>query len=92
MSLDVGPDRTLLICCKAFNARLDDFDNLTVKKIPHAVLSRCEWGRDDYSLEVDSLPVVERQADAEAEETPLNGGRGRKVNGDQQTLFGQGEG
>ena len=29
---------------------------LTVKKIPKAVLSRCEWGKDDYSLKVENLP------------------------------------
>jgi len=26
-----------------------------VKKIPKQVLSRCEWGRDDYSLRVENL-------------------------------------
>jgi len=26
--------------------------NLTVKKIPQAVLRKCEWGKDDYSLKV----------------------------------------
>lgn len=56
---DVGPDRTLLICCKAFSARLNDFPNLTVTKIPHAVLSRCEWGKDDYSLRIANLPVTD---------------------------------
>ena len=56
ISEDVGPERTLLICCKAFNARTDDFDNLTVNKIPHTVLSRCEWGKDDYSLNIAKLP------------------------------------
>ena len=30
--------------------------NLTLKKIPNAVLARCEWGKDDYSLQVQSLP------------------------------------
>jgi adenine-specific DNA-methyltransferase len=29
---------------------------LTVKKIPKQVLSRCEWGHDDYSLQVQNLP------------------------------------
>ncbi len=93
ISLDVGSDRTLLICCKAFNARPEDFNNLTVKKIPHAVLSRCEWGRDDYSLEIASLPIVEREADAEGDAAPRNGTKAtRKGNGDQPTLFGDGEG
>ena len=56
ISEDVGPERTLLVCCKAFNARADAFENLTVKKIPQAVLSRCEWGRDDYSLRIAEVP------------------------------------
>jgi len=55
---DVGPDRSLLICCKAFNANPDAFENLTIKKIPHAVLKKCEWGRDDYSLNVANLPMA----------------------------------
>ena len=29
---------------------------LTVKKIAKQVLSRCEWGHDDYSLQVENLP------------------------------------
>ena len=29
--------------------------NLTLKKIPKMVLARCEWGHDDYSLEVSNL-------------------------------------
>ena len=58
ISEDVGPDRSLLICCKAFNANPDAFENLTIKKIPHAVLKKCEWGRDDYSLNVANLPMA----------------------------------
>lgn len=30
--------------------------NLTVKKIPRQVLSRCEWGHDYYSFQVENLP------------------------------------
>lgn len=55
LSVQVGADRTLLICCTAFRARLGDFPNLTVKKIPQAVLDNCEWGRDDYSLNIAQL-------------------------------------
>ncbi len=32
------------------------YPNLTVKKIPKAVLARCEWGHDDYNLRVENLP------------------------------------
>jgi len=56
LSDEVGPDRTLLVLCTAFRARADRYPNLTVKKIPRAVLARCEWNRDDYSLQVENLP------------------------------------
>ena len=60
ISEEVGEDRSLLICCKAFKANLNDFQNLTVKKIPRAVLSKCEWGHDDYSLNVANLKQIEK--------------------------------
>lgn len=56
ISDDVGPERSLLICCTAFKCDPAEFPNLTIKKIPKAVLRKCEWGRDDYSLEVNNLP------------------------------------
>jgi adenine-specific DNA-methyltransferase len=56
LSDEVGPDRSLLVLCTAFRARPDRYSNLTVKKIPRAVLARCEWGHDDYSLRVENLP------------------------------------
>jgi len=60
LSGDVGDGRSLLVCCKAFNsADPAAFDNLTVKKIPHAILKKCEWGRDDYSLNVSNLPMAD---------------------------------
>lgn len=52
---EVGPERSLLVLCTAFRGRAD-YTNLTVKKIPRQVLSRCEWGHDDYSLKVENLP------------------------------------
>jgi adenine-specific DNA-methyltransferase len=56
ISDEVGPDRSLLVVCSAFRGNKDGYPNLTVKKIPNAVLSRCEWGHDDYSLNVENLP------------------------------------
>ncbi len=50
-----GRYRTLLVLCTAFRGR-GEYPNLTVKKIPKAVLARCEWGHDDYSLRVENLP------------------------------------
>ncbi|CAE7760104.1 mod [Symbiodinium sp. CCMP2592] len=62
LSDEVGPDRSLLIMCKAFRSKRE-WANLTVKKIPKAVLSKCEWGQDDYSLEIKELPVIEDEPD-----------------------------
>jgi adenine-specific DNA-methyltransferase len=56
LSDEVGESRSLLVMCAAFRGKPDRFPNLTIKKIPKAVLSRCEWGKDDYSLRVENLP------------------------------------
>ena len=69
ISEEVGPNRTLLVCCKAFNAKAEAFDNLTLKKIPKAVLKKCEWGKDDCSLNVAKLEPVD---DTQAEPDLLN--------------------
>jgi len=53
---EVGQERTLLVLCTAFRGQTDTFPNLTVKKIPKQILSRCEWGHDDYSLKIENLP------------------------------------
>ena len=55
LSDEVGTERSLLVLCTAFRGR-GEYPNLTVKKIPRQVLSRCEWGHDDYSLQVENLP------------------------------------
>lgn len=51
----LGDKETLLICCTSFHTNADEYPQITVKKIPHAVLARCEFGRDDYSLQVKEL-------------------------------------
>jgi adenine-specific DNA-methyltransferase len=40
ISEEVGDERTLLVCCKAFRANADAFPNLTIRKIPQAVLRK----------------------------------------------------
>jgi adenine-specific DNA-methyltransferase len=56
LSDEVGENRSLLVCCSAFRVKdTSQFPNLTIKKIPKMVLNRCEWGRDDYSLEIKNL-------------------------------------
>lgn len=64
LSEDVGPERSLLICARAFSGNIDAFENLTCRKIPASILSKCEWGRDDYSLNIAALPEREAADDA----------------------------
>ena len=58
LSSAAGSGRSLLVCCAAFRVKEDSFPNLTLKKIPKAVLHRCEWDHDDYSLRVSNLPAA----------------------------------
>ena len=53
---EVGPGRSLLICCGAFRGKPEHYPNLEIKKIPKTVLAKCEWDHDDYSLKVENLP------------------------------------
>jgi adenine-specific DNA-methyltransferase len=62
LSDEVGSERTLLVVCTSFRGRKEGYPNLTVKKIPKAVLTRCEWGHDDYSLKVENLPAAPKPA------------------------------
>lgn len=55
ISDEVGSERTLLICCKAFMADVSAFPNLTLKKIPRAILGKCEWDHDDYSFSINLM-------------------------------------
>ncbi|NOU56123.1 site-specific DNA-methyltransferase [Brevibacillus borstelensis] len=56
----LGEDETLLICCKAYSVNASDYPNITFQKIPASVLKKCEFGRDDYSLNVAQLPQREK--------------------------------
>jgi adenine-specific DNA-methyltransferase len=54
---EMQPDESLLICCKSFQeACLDRYENITVRKIPNMLMGRCEFGREDYSLNITDMP------------------------------------
>jgi adenine-specific DNA-methyltransferase len=62
LSDEVGEGRSLLVLCSAWRGvsaakASERWPNLTLKKIPKVVLSRCEWDHDDYSLNVQNLPL-----------------------------------
>lgn len=92
LSDEVGSQRSLLICCAAYRVKkLDDFPNLTLKKIPLAVMSKCEWGKDDYSLEIKALPDAPKDSAEElvtiVKDLPKSKRQARKTLAQQPMLF-----
>jgi len=46
-------NESLLIACRAFDDTCKDrYDKITIKKIPQILLGRCEFGKNDYNLNV----------------------------------------
>lgn len=73
LSDEVGSGRSLLICCSAWRGitaeqAAERFPNLSLKKIPKMILKRCEWGHDDYSLNVANLPMAEEEPEPRSSE------------------------
>ena len=87
LSDEVGAERSLLVLCTSFRGKAD-YPNLTVKKIPKQVLSRCEWAHDDYSLNVENLPKAQPVPHPHPNPSPR--GRGAIAsNAAQGGLFGE---
>ena len=52
----------LVIACKSFEAGLDKlYPNITIKKIPQMLLSRCEFDKDNYNLNIVNPPVYNNE-------------------------------
>jgi adenine-specific DNA-methyltransferase len=51
-------DESLLICCTSFSRAADKYPNITIKKIPKMLLGRCEFGKEDYSLNIVNVPTL----------------------------------
>lgn len=89
LSEEVGEGRSLLVLCSAWRSvdaaeAARRWPNLTLKKIPKVVLSRCEWGHDDYSLNVQNLPM----AQPEPEAAPISRKKATTPSS-QKSLFGE---
>ncbi len=53
-------DEYLIIACKSFDSGIDKaYDNIVIKKIPQMLLNCCEFGKDDYALNIVHPPVYE---------------------------------
>ena len=63
---EMQPDESLLICCKSFSKPCESrYPNITIKKIPKMLLGRCEFGKEDYSLNIVNMPIEEDTAESE---------------------------
>lgn len=59
----------LIIACKSFEAGLDKlYPNITIKKIPQMLLARCEFGKDNYNLNIVNPPVYEDEEEENEDE------------------------
>lgn len=57
---EMAEGESLLICCTAFQKECQSaHSNISIKKIPKMLLGRCEFGKDNYNLNIISLPDVE---------------------------------
>jgi adenine-specific DNA-methyltransferase len=82
LSHEVGADphnpRSLLVCCGAYRGvsaaqATERWPHLTLKKIPKMVKDRCEWGHDDYSLNVANLPMAQKKVETPAQDDLFGG-------------------
>jgi adenine-specific DNA-methyltransferase len=56
----LGPEESLLICCKAYQKGAAARDpRINLHKIPSILTDRCEFGKDDYSLNIVDAPKDE---------------------------------
>ena len=59
---EIGAFENLLICAPAFDVGLNKrYDNITVKKIPQSVLAKCEFGVDNYNLNIVDVPDLDEE-------------------------------
>lgn len=55
-------NESLLVCAKSFSPESEHhFSNITVKKIPQMILGKCEFGKDNYDLNI--IKEIEKEAE-----------------------------
>jgi len=90
---EMQPDENLLIACKAFHADCEHkYTNISIKKIPQMLLGRCEFGKDDYSLNIVNMPNYENREsdignDIPVAHEPERVIKRKRKSDDMQTLF-----
>ena len=52
-------DEALLICASTFDSYTNCYKNINIKKIPQILFDRCEFGKDNYNLNIIDVPKME---------------------------------
>lgn len=61
---EMKDDEYLVIACKSYDADIERaYKNIKIKKIPQFLLGRCEFGKDNYNLNIVDVPVCEEEDD-----------------------------
>lgn len=61
---EMKEDEYLVIACKSYDADIERaYKNIKIKKIPQFLLGRCEFGKDNYNLNIVDVPVCEEEDD-----------------------------
>ncbi len=95
ISEEMAEGEHLLICCKKYSAACEKrYPNIQVKKIPKMLMGRCEFGQEDYSLNIVNLTDEENAPEfvpeGPGDESQKSKVKGRKVgnkNPNQAELF-----
>lgn len=66
LSADMQYGDNLLICCPAYDTGLNNrYYNIIIKKIPQAVLDKCEFGVNDYNINLKGVNSLEGEDEAD---------------------------
>ncbi len=61
---EMKDEEYLVIACKSYDAGIERaYKNIKIKKIPQFLLGRCEFGKDNYNLNIVDVPVCEEEDD-----------------------------
>jgi len=62
--IDMEDDEFLVIACTAYDKVIEGlYRNIKIKKIPEMLLSKCEFGKDNYNLNIINPPECEEEED-----------------------------
>lgn len=57
---EMKPNESLLICSKSYSSEcINKYSNITIKKIPQVILGKCEFGAENYDLNITQETIME---------------------------------